>query len=285
MSDIRTLDFNLLKAFVVLLDECNVSRAAQRLSITQPAMSGILNRLRESFNDPLFVRVQHGMQPTDRALQLGQTARNILQDISSMLQPPILEPEHLNMTLRIAAMDYVQQIIALPLILRLRRLAPNVKVALLPVQGQNIKTLFEQKKINLALVSRQHLSTDTLKTVLYEERYVCAMSKTHPMAQTPLSLESILQSSLRNAFLQRRRIQRSYGFSVTKDRTTAQSNGLGKPYFPAAPAATRFRLSRSIARTLSKNLTQCLFTTSAYRGRRLHHDDGLARRTEQDTAH
>ncbi|HHW7473994.1 TPA: LysR family transcriptional regulator [Mannheimia haemolytica] len=189
MSDIRTLDFNLLKAFVVLLDECNVSRAAQRLSITQPAMSGILNRLRESFNDPLFVRVQHGMQPTDRALQLGQTARNILQDISSMLQPPILEPEHLNMTLRIAAMDYVQQIIALPLILRLRRLAPNVKVALLPVQGQNIKTLFEQNKIDLALVSRQHLSTDTLKTVLYEERYVCAMSKTHPMAQTPLSLD------------------------------------------------------------------------------------------------
>ncbi|GAB1666340.1 LysR family transcriptional regulator [Mannheimia haemolytica] len=189
MSDIRTLDFNLLKAFVVLLDECNVSRAAQRLSITQPAMSGILNRLRESFNDPLFVRVQHGMQPTDRALQLGQTARNILQDISSMLQPPILEPEHLNMTLRIAAMDYVQQIIALPLILRLRRLAPNVKVALLPVQGQNIKTLFEQNKIDLALVSRQHLSTDTLKTVLYEERYVCAMSKTHPIAQTPLSLD------------------------------------------------------------------------------------------------
>ncbi|HHW7568598.1 TPA: LysR family transcriptional regulator [Mannheimia haemolytica] len=189
MSDIRTLDFNLLKAFVVVLDECNVSRAAQRLSITQPAMSGILNRLRESFNDPLFVRVQHGMQPTDRALQLGQTARNILQDISSMLQPPILEPEHLNMTLRIAAMDYVQQIIALPLILRLRRLAPNVKVALLPVQGQNIKTLFEQNKIDLALVSRQHLSTDTLKTVLYEERYVCAMSKTHPMAQTPLSLD------------------------------------------------------------------------------------------------
>ncbi|GAB1668461.1 hypothetical protein Mh1961_16810 [Mannheimia haemolytica] len=49
--------------------------------------------------------------------------------------------------------------------------------------------MFEQNKIDLALVSRQHLSTDTLKTVLYEERYVCAMSKTHPMAQTPLSLD------------------------------------------------------------------------------------------------
>lgn len=189
MSDIRILDFNLLKAFVVLLDECNVSRAAKRLSVTQPAMSGILNRLRESFNDPLFVRVQHGMQPTDRALQLGQTARKVLQEIHSMLQAPVLEPEKLNMTLRIAAMDYVQQIIALPLILRLRRLAPNVKMALLPVQGQNIKTLFEQNKIDLALVSRQHLSADTLQTVLYEERYVCAMSKTHPMAKTLLSLD------------------------------------------------------------------------------------------------
>ncbi|WP_416191842.1 LysR family transcriptional regulator [Neisseria sp. CCUG12390] len=189
MSDIRTLDLNLLKAFVVLLDECNVSRAAARLSVTQPAMSGILNRLRESFDDPLFVRVQHGVQPTDRALELGQIARKVLQDVGSMLSPPKLEPEKLNMTLRIAAMDYVQQIIALPLILRLRRLAPNVKVALLPVQGQNIKTLFEKNKIDLALVSQHHVGADMPHTVLYDEPYVCAMSKTHPMAKTALTLD------------------------------------------------------------------------------------------------
>lgn len=189
MADIRTLDLNLLKAFVVLLDECNVSRAAHRLSVTQPAMSGILNRLRESFNDPLFVRVQHGMQPTDRALELGLIARKVLQDVGSMLSPPKLEPEKLSMTLRIAAMDYVQQIIALPLILRLRRLAPNVKVALLPVQGQNIKSLFEKNKIDLALVSQQHVGAGMPHTVLYHEEYVCAMSKTHSMAKTALTLE------------------------------------------------------------------------------------------------
>lgn len=187
MSDIRTLDFNLLKAFVVLLDECNVSRAAHRLTVTQPAMSGILNRLRESFNDPLFVRVQHGMQPTERALQLGQTARKIVQEIGTMLQPPVLEPEKLTMTLRIAAMDYVQQIIALPLILRLRRLAPHVQVALLPVQGQSIKMLFEQNKIDLALVSHHHLTDDMHQSLLYEERYVCAMSNTHSMAKKTLT--------------------------------------------------------------------------------------------------
>ncbi|SPX84673.1 LysR family transcriptional regulator [Moraxella ovis] len=146
MTDIRTLDLNLLKAFVVLLDECNVSRAAHRLSVTQPAMSGILNRLRDSFDDPLFVRVQHGMQPTDRAVALGQIARKVLQDVGSMLSPPKLEPEKLDITLRIAAMDYVQQIIALPLILRLRRLAPNVKAALLPVQGTTSKRCSRRTK-------------------------------------------------------------------------------------------------------------------------------------------
>ncbi|TLU76196.1 LysR family transcriptional regulator [Mannheimia varigena] len=190
MSEIRTLDLNLLKAFVVLLDECNVSRAAQRLSIAQPAMSGILNRLRESFNDPLFVRVQHGMQPTERAIQLGKIAKQVLADIGSMLQPPTLEPEKLTLTLRIAAMDYVQQIIALPLILRLRRLAPNVQIALLPVQGQSIKALFEQNKIDLALVSHHHLSVEMPQKMLYHERYVCAMSQTHPMSRQPLSLEN-----------------------------------------------------------------------------------------------
>lgn len=193
MTDIRTLDLNLLKAFVVLLDECNVSRSAQRLSITQPAMSGILNRLRDSFNDPLFVRVQHGMQPTDRAIELGHIARRVLQDVNSMLAPPKLEPANLSMTLRIGAMDYVQQIIALPLILRLRRLAPNVKVALLPVQGQNIKTLFDKNTIDLALVGRHHITDDMPQTLLYEESYVCAMSKTHPMANTALTLDEFCE--------------------------------------------------------------------------------------------
>jgi len=193
MTDIRTLDLNLLKAFVVLLDECNVSRSAQRLSITQPAMSGILNRLRDSFNDPLFVRVQHGMQPTDRAIELGHIARRVLQDVNSMLAPPKLEPANLSMTLRIGAMDYVQQIIALPLILRLRRLATNVKVALLPVQGQNIKTLFDKNTIDLALVGRHHITDDMPQTLLYEENYVCAMSKTHPMANTALTLDEFCE--------------------------------------------------------------------------------------------
>ncbi|WP_426469821.1 helix-turn-helix domain-containing protein, partial [Salmonella enterica] len=59
--DLRTLDLNLLKALAALLDERNVTRAAARLGVSQPAMSGILTRLRESFDDPLFARSQRGI--------------------------------------------------------------------------------------------------------------------------------------------------------------------------------------------------------------------------------
>lgn len=85
MKDLRTLDLNLLKAFDVLMDEKNVSKAAERLAITQPAMSGILVRLRESFDDPLFVRVQRGVVPTNRALALAQPIKQLLSDVEQLL--------------------------------------------------------------------------------------------------------------------------------------------------------------------------------------------------------
>ena len=76
--DIRTLDLNLLKALDALLDERSVTRAANRLSLTQPAVSGMLNRLRESFADPLFVRAQRGIVPTLRAEQLATPVKKLL---------------------------------------------------------------------------------------------------------------------------------------------------------------------------------------------------------------
>jgi len=75
-SDIRNLDFNLLKTLDALLDERSVTRAAQRLALTQPAVSGMLTRLRESFDDPLFVRAQRGIVPTLRAQQLAAPGKH-----------------------------------------------------------------------------------------------------------------------------------------------------------------------------------------------------------------
>ena len=265
MTDIRTLDLNLLKAFVVLLDECNVSRSAQRLSITQPAMSGTLNRLRESFNDPLFVRVQHGMQPTDRAIELGHVARRVLEEISGMLAPPKLEPANLSMTLRIGAMDYVQQIIALPLILRLRRLAPNVKVALLPVQGQNIKTLFDKNAIDLALVGQHHISDDMPQMRLYEEHYVCVMSKMHPMANTALTLDEFCKLPFAMLSYNGGEFRGATDIAFTKVGAKTQSDGVGRPYLAAATAVEQFRFGGGIAQAPCPKIAKCPSTKSTHR--------------------
>lgn len=89
-TDIRTLDLNLLKTLDALLDERSVTRAAERLSLTQPAVSGMLTRLRECFDDPLFTRSQRGIIPTLRALELAQPVKAILAEVSELLQPKAL---------------------------------------------------------------------------------------------------------------------------------------------------------------------------------------------------
>ena len=78
MSDIRKIDLNLLVAFDALFDERSVSRAAERLALTQPTVSGKLNQLRQLFDDPLFVRTQRGMLPTPRAEFLADPVKALL---------------------------------------------------------------------------------------------------------------------------------------------------------------------------------------------------------------
>ena len=83
----QRIDLNLLEYLDVLLHERNVTRAANRLGITQPAMSNGLRRLRDMFEDPLLVRTADGMTPTERALELQPVVRDILANIDKAIQP------------------------------------------------------------------------------------------------------------------------------------------------------------------------------------------------------
>src|SRR5690349_1299177 len=84
-NDPRSIDLNLLVVFEVLMQERNVSRAAERLSLRQAAASCSLSRLRTLFNDPLFNRIGHKMEPTTRALQVAQTLGPALDSICSVV--------------------------------------------------------------------------------------------------------------------------------------------------------------------------------------------------------
>jgi DNA-binding transcriptional LysR family regulator len=182
-TDIRTVDLNLLRTLDALLDERNVTKAAQRLSLTQPAVSGMLTRLRESFDDPLFVRTQRGIVPTLRALELAAPLKQILAEIDALLRPQAFDPATAELTLTIASTDYALQAVVLPFLEALRRKASGVRVALVPVQDASLPTQFERGEIDLALVTPESTLPELHARRLFDERYVCVMRANHPDAQ------------------------------------------------------------------------------------------------------
>lgn len=190
MADIRNLDLNLLKALDALLTERSVTRAADRLNLTQPAVSGMLARLRDAFDDPLFSRTQHGVIPTMRALQLAAPVRQVLAEVETLLQPAAFVPEQATFTVSLAATDYALQAVAVPFIARMRQRAPGIRIAIRSSEDSHIISRFERGELDLALMTPQSAPPDLHSRRLFDENYVCAMRSTHPDAQTDtLSLD------------------------------------------------------------------------------------------------
>lgn len=182
MRDIKGLDLNLLKALDALLDERSVTRAADKLGLTQPAVSGMLNRLRESFGDPLFVRTQRGIVPTLRATQLAGPLKKVLGDVEGLLQPTVFDPKSAEFTVSIAATDYALHAVVLPFVPQLRTLAPGIRLAVRPIEEQQIQTQFEKGVLDLALMTPESAPLDLHSRHLFDETYVCTLRMDHPEA-------------------------------------------------------------------------------------------------------
>ncbi|MFA9476654.1 MAG: LysR family transcriptional regulator, partial [Filomicrobium sp.] len=132
MINIRNIDLNLLVAFDALYDVRNVTRAAERLSLTQPTVSGMLNRLRHLFGDPLFVRTQHGVLPTPRADALAEPVKILLANAEALVAPSVFDPRSIEMTVSISVNDYMQYALIVPFINRLRKQAPGIRLSVMP---------------------------------------------------------------------------------------------------------------------------------------------------------
>lgn len=122
MINLNRLDLNLLLTLDVLLREHNVTRAAQRLNLSQPSVSVQLARLREIFDDPLLLPGPRGMQPTVRADELREPLRQALEALERAVSPVnAFDPARASVTWRIAATDYTESAVLLPLLSTLRR--------------------------------------------------------------------------------------------------------------------------------------------------------------------
>jgi DNA-binding transcriptional LysR family regulator len=193
MSNIRNVDLNLLAAFIALYDARNVSRAAERLALTQPTVSGMLARLRDLFGDPLFVRTQHGVIPTPGADALSDPIRTLLADVEALITPTEFDPASIEMTVSISANDYMQEALIVPLIRNLRRKAPGVRLALFPAYIAGLADQLARGTIDLAVTIPEFAGPHLPRSLLYTERYVCVARKHHPLDGKKLSLEDFCQ--------------------------------------------------------------------------------------------
>lgn len=180
MRNLKSLDLNLLKTFDALLDERNVTRAAERLSLTQPAVSSMLTRLRDSFDDPLFVRSRYGIVPTERAQALAKPVKRVMAQIEALLEPEAFVPAECKMTFTLAATDYALSVIIVPFFSLLQQLAPGIHLSVQRAEDATIQGRLERSEIDLALLTPDTTPPDLHIRHLYDERYVCTLRKGHP---------------------------------------------------------------------------------------------------------
>lgn len=191
VMDLNRIDLNLLVSLDVLLAERNVTHAARRLSLSQPALSAQLRQLRELFRDPLLLPAARGMTPTARALELQAPLREMLATLSGLVaerQP--FDPGTATHTFRIATTDSIQAVVCVPLIARLRSLAPNVRVALFPVDSARLAEQLASGEIDLTLVTPQAMPPSLKSRALYDETFLCLLRHSHPAAARPLDLDT-----------------------------------------------------------------------------------------------
>ncbi|MCW4473014.1 LysR substrate-binding domain-containing protein [Xanthomonas sp. H13-6] len=181
MANLRRLDLNLPVTFDALLAEHNVTRAAERLHLSQPSVSVHLAKLREALGDPLLLPGPRGMRPTARAEQLREPLRAALEGLRQVVAPVAgFVPAEAAQRWRIAATDYGTAAILLPAMAALRKQAPGTRLAVLEMVPARIAVQAERGGIDLAL----HASDDALpglhRRPLFAEKYVLVGRDGHP---------------------------------------------------------------------------------------------------------
>jgi len=192
MNDLRRIDLNLLVILDALLGEQHVTRAAERLHLSQPAVSHALARLRDLLGDPLLVRAGAGLAPTARALELVAPLTEALAQVQSLLAPNTFDPASARRTFRLAMSDYGAAIILPGLIRTLRAEAPGIDLQISHASREGMVEGLLNGDIDLAAGVLPELPGELCSTPLFEERYVCLLERQSLPAEGVLDLPTYL---------------------------------------------------------------------------------------------
>ncbi|KAF1004645.1 MAG: HTH-type transcriptional regulator SyrM 1 [Luteibacter sp.] len=194
--DFASIDLNLLKLLDALLKEGGVTRAGQRLGLSQPAASRALARLRTLLGDPLLVRTTHGQELTPRALALAEPLERLLSGVRDIVAPEDFDPATLQGRFTLASMDHLSTLVVPGLVTRLARLAPLVGVDVLPARGDNVDLVARgDADVAIGRFDADRLPANMHRRALYEETLVCVLRHDHPALDHPWTRDTFLSLS------------------------------------------------------------------------------------------
>ena len=179
--NLSNIDLNLLVYFSVLLREGNVTKAAEHLGLSQPAMSNGLRRLRKVFNDPLLVRTSNGMMPTDKAKELQPLVQKVLSQIELFVQPTIeFEPTNSKRLFRVMASDYAETTLLPRVRTRMAEEAPDTALDILTPSDVTFQDI-ELGNVDLVINRFDQLPQSLHLSVLWADNFSCVMRQDHPL--------------------------------------------------------------------------------------------------------
>src|SRR3954468_15089577 len=200
-TNFRTLDLNLLRVFDQVMAERNLTRAARNLSMTQPAVSNALNRLRDALGDKLVARSGYGVEPTPRALALWPAISDALRQLEASITPGDFVASEAKNTFVVAMADATGAELMPGLVEIIERDAPGVSVRVLPLVTRDPRPLLDEGQMDLAVGFFPAVLADLTVQAqqggmaafdhqrLYDGHYVCVMRQGHPLARGKLTLK------------------------------------------------------------------------------------------------
>jgi DNA-binding transcriptional LysR family regulator len=177
------IDLNLLVVFDAIMRERSVTRAGQRLSLSQPAMSHALTRLRHALKDELFVRSPNGMVPTPRAEQLATPIQIALDGLQQSLEPIQFDPSKAVTTFHIAVDNYAAIVLVAPIAAHVARIAPGVTLDFRPSGTLDVLEMLDRSELHLAMGPSGVQGERFSRRRLLQDQFVVVHRKGHPAAK------------------------------------------------------------------------------------------------------
>jgi DNA-binding transcriptional LysR family regulator len=228
------IDLNLLVVFDALMTDKNVTRAGERIGLSQPATSNALARLRSLIKDDLFIRTAAGLRPTPTAIVLHQQLRPALQQIQvALLEQSTFDPATSDRVFAIGMSDYVEFTLLPSLMQKLQTLAPRIGVQIRSGDRHKLLSLIDSNEIDLACGLFPEQIAWHQEQQLLQESYICVCRKNHPIIGSSLSLEEYLSVSHLLVSVKEDRIGRVD--ALLAEQNLKRHIALSTPHFLTAP--------------------------------------------------